>query len=202
MPIARSDPTTGKAISRFIVMAVLQAARARRLGLSVESSYSWGLNRAIFYAAAKRGFGPTSSLRAPGEVPANIESTREKYALGDDFAYRDTRQAQLAFVIGEQTQTASDFERQIIARFGGSAEFERAWAEAEAIIAAVDDPTLRSARGFYERVYRPRRDLLKDSWTEQLRASEGPSDSQGGARRRSKADRPSPRGSDRSGASP
>jgi len=37
-------------------MALLQAARAHVLGLPLESAYSWGLNKAIFYAAAKRGF--------------------------------------------------------------------------------------------------------------------------------------------------
>ncbi|MBC7189152.1 hypothetical protein H5U35_02900, partial [Candidatus Aerophobetes bacterium] len=44
------------AIGRFQVMATLQAARAFLLGLPLESAKSWGLNRAIFYAAAKRGF--------------------------------------------------------------------------------------------------------------------------------------------------
>jgi hypothetical protein len=44
------------AVGRFQVMAVLQAARAYTLGLPLESAYSWGLSRAIFFAAAKRGF--------------------------------------------------------------------------------------------------------------------------------------------------
>src|SRR5689334_20610316 len=42
-------------ISRFHVMAVLQAARAIALGLDPDESKSWGLNRALFYAAAKKG---------------------------------------------------------------------------------------------------------------------------------------------------
>ncbi|OYV02567.1 hypothetical protein CGW93_04880, partial [candidate division bacterium WOR-3 4484_18] len=53
-------------IGRFQVMAVLQAARAHLLGLPIESAKSFGLNRAIFYAAAKRGFkkkGPPPELR-------------------------------------------------------------------------------------------------------------------------------------------
>ena len=44
------------AVGRFQVMTLLQAARAHVLGLPLESAYSWGLNRAIFIAAAKRGF--------------------------------------------------------------------------------------------------------------------------------------------------
>ncbi|HEY6237898.1 MAG TPA: hypothetical protein VIZ68_01770, partial [Thermoplasmata archaeon] len=65
-------------VTRFVVMAVLQAARAHSLGLPRESAFSWGLNRAIFYAAAKRGFRGSppnagtpaegTSERAPREV--------------------------------------------------------------------------------------------------------------------------------------
>ena len=43
-------------VTRFVVMAVLQAVRAQSLGLPHDSALSWGLNRAIFYAAAKQGF--------------------------------------------------------------------------------------------------------------------------------------------------
>ena len=43
-------------VGRFQVMATLQAARARTLGLDLDEAKSWGLNRAVFYAAAKRGF--------------------------------------------------------------------------------------------------------------------------------------------------
>jgi hypothetical protein len=43
-------------VGRFQVMAILQAARAKVLGYSLNEAKSFGLNRAIFYAAAKRGF--------------------------------------------------------------------------------------------------------------------------------------------------
>lgn len=43
-------------VGRFQVMATLQAARAFVLGMAIDSARSFGLNRAIFYAAAKRGF--------------------------------------------------------------------------------------------------------------------------------------------------
>ena len=43
-------------VGRFQVMAPLQAARAQALGKPREDAESFGLNRAIFYAAAKRGF--------------------------------------------------------------------------------------------------------------------------------------------------
>lgn len=51
-------------VSRFQVMAVLQAARASVLGLDLEEAKSWGLNRAMFYAAAKRNTG-AGRLRSP-----------------------------------------------------------------------------------------------------------------------------------------
>ena len=47
-------------VGRFQVMAILQAARAMELGFSETRAKSWGLNRAIFYAAAKRGFKHTT----------------------------------------------------------------------------------------------------------------------------------------------
>lgn len=43
-------------ITRFQVKALLQTARARKLGLNLKEAKSWGLNRALFYAAAKKGW--------------------------------------------------------------------------------------------------------------------------------------------------
>lgn len=158
----------GRGISRFIVMAILQAARARRLGLERDASHSWGLNRAIFYAAAKSGFGRGGAGAPAAGEPVPAEPSRVRFELGDDFAFRDPTRDDLLFRIGDQTQTPQDFERQIIERFGTRRRFEAAWREAEEIVAAADDATIRSSRGFYARVYRPRRDELKDQWTERV----------------------------------
>jgi hypothetical protein len=57
-------------VGRFQVMATLQAARAKELGLSVTAAKSWGLNRAIYYAAAKRGF---KEKRAPRRSLNEVE---------------------------------------------------------------------------------------------------------------------------------
>ena len=78
------------AIGRFQVMAMLQAARAYRLGLPLESSLSWGLNRAIFYAAAKRGFRRLKMPRRPrGEALAKpLLEERAVFYLGDEMAYK------------------------------------------------------------------------------------------------------------------
>jgi hypothetical protein len=167
------------AINRFVVMAMLQAARAQTLGLKRESAYSWGLNRAIFYAAAKRGFrGGTS----PSEGSAKGEGgtlppqpTREPYRLGDDEAYRDPKAETLLFTIGDKDQTPADFQRQIAARFGSKVNFESAWDEAMKIVKSYDRPTLESRQRFYSDVYKPRRDELSEAWGRVYSPASGPS---------------------------
>jgi hypothetical protein len=153
-------------------MATLQAARARHLGLPEGSALSWGLNRAIFYAAAKRGFGRSSrtTTGAEGVAPAKPGGPPEpeRYSLGNDEAYADPSAPELRFTIGGETQTPEGFERQVGVRFGSPENFQRAWAEAMAVVAAFDEATLRSARGFYDDVYRPRRDALVTKWTEEF----------------------------------
>lgn len=155
-------------ISRFIVMATLQAARAERLGLPRNSAYSWGLNRAIFYAAAKMGF-KGGKQETPGEgtpTPAAEVSDREEYRLGNDRAFRDTSRTALYFTIGDETQTEKEFERQIIARFGTQRVWNEAWREAAQIVDDADLEDLKSGPRFYSQVYKPRRDALRERWTQ------------------------------------
>jgi hypothetical protein len=164
----RSAP---RAISRFIVMAMLQAARAKRMGLPRESAYSWGLNRAIFFAAAKQGFRGGGASGGSGTAEgsgAHAEPTRETYLLGHEMAYRDPSQKKLYFTIGGDTQTEKEFEKQIVDRFHGEANFERAWSEAESIIAEADPESLETGNAFYSQVYKPRRDALRAKWTEMI----------------------------------
>jgi hypothetical protein len=164
--------STVRRVNRFTVMAMLQAARARKLGLEEESAHSWGLNRAIFYAAAKRGFrggksGVPEGEHAGGEHGGERTSTGDAtYYVGDDFAYRDPDSSKLYFTIGGETQTEEDFHRQIASRFGDAQHFREAWAEAEKIVGAYDEATLKSGREFYAEVYKPRRDQLVTEWGE------------------------------------
>lgn len=77
-------------VGRFQVMALLQAARATVLGYSQDEAESFGLNRAIFYAAAKRAFmgnparkEPTNStakhpLRRVGPLPSTLVLSARK----------------------------------------------------------------------------------------------------------------------------
>lgn len=165
------------AIGRFQVMATLQAARAFVLGKPIETAKSFGLNRAIFYAAAKKGFKFEKGAKAPEEVL--IEKKRVKKELideiktsfrveeiGDELAYAVNLGSKTYYTIGAEIQTEKDFERQIERRFGN--RFQEAWNEAVEIMKNYDKAVLLSQRYFYEIVYKPRRDELSKKWSESL----------------------------------
>jgi hypothetical protein len=113
------------AINRFTVMSMLQAARAEALGLNHDSALSWGLNRAIFFAAAKRGFIGRGRIRAPGQKARPTEPEKGTYLLGDELAYTDEKAGKLYFTIGGETQTPEDFKRQIQSRFQTDSAFKK-----------------------------------------------------------------------------
>jgi len=142
-------------------MATLQAARARALGLPADSARSWGLNRAVYYAAAKRGFKQAAG-RKPRR-PKGARAVREHY-LGDDKAFAVTVAGTMLFTIGGEIQTPEDFRKQIEVRFAGT--FAEAWQEAQAIIETHPRDVLESRDAFYMKVYRPRRDVLAATWNE------------------------------------
>ena len=153
-------------VGRFQVMATLQAARAKELGLSVTAAKSWGLNRAIYYAAAKRGFKEKrASRRSLNEVEKRpLHKTRDAYFLGDEIAYTSKKGRRSYFTIGGKLQTGSDFKRQIEKRFGET--FPKAWKESLQIVRQYPKETLLSQSGFFDEVYRSRRDELASKWTE------------------------------------
>jgi hypothetical protein len=152
------------AVGRFQVMAILQAARAHELGLPLESAFSWGLDRAIFYAAAKRGFKGKARTKESGTHAGKREQEADTYALGDEIAYKEERDGKLYFVIGGKAQTEKDFEKQIESRFQGS--FEEAWDEALDYVRHFDRETLLSGNEFFASVYRPKRDEFAAKWSQ------------------------------------
>ncbi len=151
-------------VKRFQVMALLQAARAYVLGLSLESAYSWGLNRAIFIAAAKRGFKGGSGGGKGTRMGTKTSKAAGTYYLGDDMAFKDVKGGVLRFTIGGEVQTKEDFDRQVKSRFGEA--FRPAWKEALAYVKGFDREVLLSSNRFFGEVYRPRRDELAEKWTE------------------------------------
>ena len=164
-------------IGRFQVMAVLQAARAYVLGMPLNSAKSWGLNRAIFYAAAKKGFVKPKGVPEIKEikVPEKVfdKKTQEKiiktfkiFYLGDEMAYSVKIDDETYFMIGNEVQTPENFYKQVEQRFGK--KFSLAWEEAIKICKSFDEAVLKSQRNFYEAVYKPRRDELASKWSEMV----------------------------------
>ncbi len=160
-------------INRFCVMATIQAARAHLLGLNLEEAYSWGLNKAIFYAAAKRGFKGgaqrTSEFRAGRE--RREEERPDVFMLGDDLAFKEFKDGKMLFTIGGKVQTPEDFHRQVALRFGE--KFGEVWKEAMRIVAKEDRSALLSQNRFYTEVYKPRSDSLVERWSKLLESPTG-----------------------------
>ena len=157
-------------VGRFQVMALLQAARATALGYPLDEAESFGLNRAIFYAAAKRGFKGGTSSKHPGEQHVLKESpgrdvtrTIQQDTLGDEGAFYMETDGKKRYVMGEEILGPGDFRRQVAERFGQA--FPQAWEQAVQIVEQTDRATLESRRKFYEEVYMPRRDELAKAWT-------------------------------------
>lgn len=165
------------AVGRFQVMATLQAARAYVLGMSVASAKSFGLNRAIFYAAAKRGFKGKGVVKPPNRFVSKEKKYSEREitkmqnsftmtSIGDEAAYSIEIDGKKFFVIGSEVQSPDDFARQIERRFGKN--YRKAWKEAVKICKDYDKGVLLSQRYFYETIYKPRRDELAKNWTEKF----------------------------------
>ena len=169
-------------VGRFQVMALLQAARAYSLGLPLGSAHSWGLNRAIFYAAAKRGFVGRKRARGKGvRMGRETVVTRgrpsaeeragrsEEYHLGDEVAFRDKKDSSRdkpIFMIGGEPQTEESFERRVEVRFGDHSSFKEAWNEALDYVKNFAKEVLLSRSRFFSDVYRPKRDEFANKWTE------------------------------------
>ncbi|QOJ79794.1 hypothetical protein IG193_07530 [Infirmifilum lucidum] len=146
-------------LGRFQVMALLQAARYFVLTGDKEKAFSFGLNRAIFYAWAKRRGVPVAASRE--RVSRGVEVTREENRIvayvGDEQAYVSSNGW---FTIGDEEQRPEDFEREVIRRVEAVMPFEEAWRLAVEYVSSFDRRVLLSQRDFYEKVYLPVRDLF------------------------------------------
>ena len=153
-PKAReTSPLTPRPVGRFQVMALLQAARYYVLKGDLNLAKSFGLNRAIFYAwAKKRGVTTRRAVthRRAGEAGRRREVEER---IGDEVAFRLPGRW---FVIGGQVQKPTDFDRQVALRFGK--DFEKFWNAAIQYVKRFPREVLESQREFYERVYLPARD--------------------------------------------
>jgi hypothetical protein len=150
-------------------MALLQAARALQFGLTLEEAKSWGLNRALFYAAAKRAWADAKAIGARRPVMPAYERSRRQhdpvYVLGNERAFRmRSLENGLRFKLGERVQTPEEFDRRVLASIPDA---ESAWADALAIIRSADRRDLDIQSRFFNRIYKPRRDALAERWSRQ-----------------------------------
>jgi hypothetical protein len=137
-------------------MAVLQAARAIELGKGLDEAEGIGLNRAIFYAAAKNGF---HGGHRGGGKPGTTCKHNNMGMLGSEMYYvRDGYP-----IMGDKLQTPAEYNRQIKSRFNGN--YNRAWDEARKICKSYGKAVLSSQQSFFNIVYKPRRDELKVRWS-------------------------------------
>ena len=142
----------------------MQAARAYTLGLPLESAYSWGLNRATFIAAAKRGFKGGSGSSSGGATGEGSSKRSDTFFLGDDMAFKTEKGGTLLFTFGGKVQTKEEFDKRVKERFGDA--FPSAWKEALSYVKGFDKNVLLSTADFFNLVYRPVRDDLADKWSE------------------------------------
>jgi len=115
-----------RTIGRFQVMALLQAARYYLLKGDLEKAKSFGLNRAIFYAWAKRSGKPVFQRKrtAGASAPSIPSRAREVEALGNENAYVNDEGL---FVIGSEVQRPEDYDREIVRRIEAVIPYEEAW---------------------------------------------------------------------------
>ncbi|MEM2604348.1 MAG: hypothetical protein QW187_04420 [Candidatus Korarchaeum sp.] len=148
-------------VGRFQVMALLQAARYYLLKGDLDRAKSFGLNRAIFYAWAKRSKGrPAPRRRVAGaSAPSMPQRARELEVLGDERAYVNE---QGLFVIGDDVQRPEDYDREVVERIGRVIPYERAWEAALKYLRSFPREVLLDQREFFERVYLPVRDRFEE----------------------------------------
>lgn len=147
-------------MGRFEVMALLQAARYYILSKDMKKAFSFGLNRAIFYAWAKRR-GRIQIKKTKTKTLKPVKTIKEKEKImvyvGDEGAFISDKGW---FTIGNTEQKPEDFERQIIAKINSTIPFEKAWKAAIEYVSNFSRSTLLDQQKFYEKVYKPVRDTF------------------------------------------
>jgi hypothetical protein len=157
-------------IGRFQVMALLQAARYYLLTGDLEKAYSFGLNRAIFYAWAKRRGVPAAASRPRLSGAKPVEEAKEGdrvvVYVGDEQAYVSPNGW---FTMGGVEQRPEDFKREVVRRIEEVMPFEEAWRLALEYVGSFDKRVLLSQSEFFEKVYLP----VRDSFPEGLKRRNG-----------------------------
>jgi len=146
-------------LGRFQVMGLLQAARYYLVAGNLERAKSFGLNRAVFYAWAKRY--SRDKLIQPREGTgafAKHVDDRKIEQIGDEAAYVSPKGW---FIIGNVEQKPSDYDRQIAKRVETNAiPYDDAWITAIEYLKGFPRTTLLDQQRFYKEIYSPVRDTF------------------------------------------
>jgi len=150
-------------LGRFQVMALLQAARYYVLTGDLEKAKSFGLNRAIFYAWAKRhakdiALRRLSKLGKPmGKAEREERREEEKRAveIGGEMAFLSENGW---FMIGDQEQRPEDYDRQVAQHIESTVPYEEAWKAAVEYVKSFRREALEDQQKFFKQVYEPVRD--------------------------------------------
>ncbi len=142
-------------------MGLLQAARYYLLYGDLERAKSFGLNRAIFYAWAKKR-GQVAARKAYGVSPSVRAKASSKGKEGVklvEVAGEEAFQAPSGFfTMGGEEQRPEDYDRQIAEKIGSVVPYEKAWEAALKYLRKFPKHVLLDPRKFYEKVYKPVRD--------------------------------------------
>jgi len=162
---------TYRKIGRFQVMALLQAARYYILKRDINKAKSFGLNRAIFYAWAKY-HKPKYGVSKYGLIRREMGITPEELPhekLGDEMAFKSSDGW---FMIGDQVQRPSDYDRQIKAKIDPIVPYEIAWDAALEYLKSFPREVLESQQQFYKEAYQPIRDRFVELVIEYMKDKE------------------------------
>ncbi|RLF09296.1 MAG: hypothetical protein DRJ69_04920 [Thermoprotei archaeon] len=155
VPTATAQAPLAK-LGRFQVMGLLQAARYYLITGDLEKAKSFGLNRAVFYAWAKRyARDRLVQARRPSGQAGNYEGERRVELLGDEGAYVSKRGW---FAIGAEEQTPQDYDRQVARRIDAVVPYEEAWRAALDYLKSFPRAVLLDQQRFYNEAYKPIRD--------------------------------------------
>jgi len=145
-----------KPLGRFQVMGLLQAARYYLITGDLEKAKSFGLNRAVFYAWAKRYARDRLRYQKKfGSETVAYAGERRMEKLGDEVAYTSPNGW---FMIGDTEQTPRDYDRQIARRIEATVGYDKAWLAAIEYLKGFPKATLLEQRRFYNEAYKPVRD--------------------------------------------
>jgi hypothetical protein len=140
-------------------MALLQAARYFILTGEQEKAKSFGLNRAIFYAWAKRrGVAkppPRRTVPSGNEVAKERKEGKTLVYIGNEGAYASEEGW---YIIGEESQLPQDYDKQIASKIDQVLPYERAWSSALEYLRNFPRSDLLDQSKFFSEVYRPVRD--------------------------------------------